>query len=255
MLFLSFWRCTLGCLFIPFSALASKILLGASEVGRWYDVISLFCKTWCAWVKTFPRGEKSLLTAVFAGPWNWMLSSNKVEFEVLERNIPLYVNDVLVNGEELSCRLEMGERSEFVALSYESWRISSRIPFFVEMTLRHWEISLRSFEGTCSTFMSVDCLRELTSSRISRPLKFLRKVGNRLHSTASYCRQTESSAAPLAAYMCMSLAATVKVTSGRSVVAFEVTCSKKWCPACVWMAVIAFLFWLQHQHNWGQSNG
>ena len=110
MLFLSFWRCTLGCLFIPFSALASKILLGASEVGRWYDVISLFCKTWCAWVKTFPRGEKSLLTAVFAGPWNWMLSSNKVEFEVLERNIPLYVNDVLVNGEELSCRLEMGER-------------------------------------------------------------------------------------------------------------------------------------------------
>jgi hypothetical protein len=25
------------------------------------------------------------------------------------RNIPLYMSDVLVNGEELSCRLEMGE--------------------------------------------------------------------------------------------------------------------------------------------------
>jgi len=39
-----------------------------------------------------------------------MLSSDEVEFEVLERNIPLYMNGVLVNGEELSCRLEMGER-------------------------------------------------------------------------------------------------------------------------------------------------
>jgi len=101
------------------------------------------------------------------------------------------------------------------------------------MTLRHWEISSRSFEGTCSIFMSVASLRELTSSRISSPLKFLRNVENRLHSTASYCRQTESSAAPLATYVCMSLAAMIKFTSERSVVAFEVTCSKKWCPVCV----------------------
>jgi len=108
--FVRFDAAHLWCLFSPFSALASKILLGASEVGSWYDMISLFCKTWCARVKTFPRGEKCSLTAVFARPWSGMLSCNEVEFEVLERNIPLYKNDVLVKGEELSCRLEIGER-------------------------------------------------------------------------------------------------------------------------------------------------
>ena len=142
--------------------------------------------------------------------------------------------------------------SEFVALSYESWRIYSRIPFFVEMTLRHWEISSRSFETTCSTSMSVDCLRELTSSRISSPLKFLRKVGNRLHSTASYCRQTESSAAPLTTYMCMSLAATIKVTSGCSVQSYmqqEVVSRVRVNGRQILLVLV------QHQHKWGQSSG
>ena len=108
--FVPFNAVHLWCLFSPLSALVSKILLETSEVGRWYDTISLFCKTWCAGVKTFPRGEKCSLAAVFAGSWNWILGSNELEFEVLERNIPLYMNGVLVNGEELSCRLEIGER-------------------------------------------------------------------------------------------------------------------------------------------------
>jgi len=43
--------------------------------------------------------------------WSMKLNSDlELEFEVPERNIPLYMNDVLVNGEELSCGLEMGER-------------------------------------------------------------------------------------------------------------------------------------------------
>jgi hypothetical protein len=85
--------------------------------------------------------------------------------------------------------------------------------------------------------MGVSFLGELTS-RICSPLKlstFISSKGRDLsHSnTASYCRQIESSAAPLATYMCMPLTATFKVTSVHSVVTFEVTCSKKWCPARV----------------------
>jgi hypothetical protein len=131
-----------------------------------------------------------------------MLNSNEVEFEVLERNIPLCMNGVLVNGEELSCRLEW-EKDLCLSLCHMNPGV-----YLEDSVLRRNDTAtlgnqLRNFEGTCSTFMSVDCLRALTSSRISSPLKFLRKVENRLHSTVSYCRQTEFSAAPVATYMCI----------------------------------------------------